>query len=86
MLLARIIEKPKGGWKAGYGLVYIYGILLESRLLVPKGKLSVNDKNFTLSNQSEYVRFGQNPLPMYTCVRHEISNVNAGARKREEVP
>lgn len=86
VLLAGIIEKLKGDPKAGYGLVDIYGILLASRLLVPKGELGVNEKDFKLSNQREYVRFGQNPLPIYTCVRHEIPDVNANANKRQGGP
>lgn len=64
----------------------IYAILLASWLPVPKGELGVNDKDFKLQNQREYVRFGQNLQPMYTCIGYEIQDVNAGAKKHEAAP
>lgn len=71
-LLSGIIEKYKGDPTAAFSLVDVYGVLLAARLLVPKGELEVNEKDFKLSNQREYLRYGQNPMPIYTAVRHEI--------------
>ncbi|KAK3985968.1 acyl transferase/acyl hydrolase/lysophospholipase [Cladorrhinum sp. PSN332] len=71
-LLSGIVEKYKGNPNADFSLVDVYGVLLAARLLVPKGELGVNEKDFKLSNQREYIRYGQNPMPIYTAVRHEI--------------
>ncbi|KAK4165918.1 putative cytosolic phospholipase A2 zeta [Cladorrhinum sp. PSN259] len=71
-LLSSIVEKYKGDPNADFSLVDVYGVLLAARLLVPKGELGVNEKDFKLSNQREYIRYGQNPMPIYTAVRHEI--------------
>ncbi|KAJ4300366.1 hypothetical protein N0V88_003040 [Collariella sp. IMI 366227] len=71
-LLSGLVEKLKGDPEAQFGLVDIYGVLLAARLLVPKGQLGINEKDFKLSNQRDYVKYGQNPLPIYTAVRHEI--------------
>lgn len=71
-LLSGLVEKLKGDSKADFGLVDIYGLLLGARYLVPKGELGVNDQDFKLSNQRDYVKLGQRPLPIYTAVRHEI--------------
>jgi phospholipase A2 len=78
-LLAGLVEKLKGDQAAAFGLVDIYGLLLASRLLVPKGELGVSDKDFKLSNQREYIKYGQNPLPIYTAVRHEIPPLDLDA-------
>ncbi|KAI1127387.1 acyl transferase/acyl hydrolase/lysophospholipase [Nemania abortiva] len=75
LLLSSMVEKLRGDPKADFGLVDIYGILLAARLLVPRGELGVNDKDFKLSNQREYIKYGQNPLPIYTAVRHEIPDI-----------
>ncbi|VBB77101.1 Putative Cytosolic phospholipase A2 zeta [Podospora comata] len=75
-LLSGIVEKFKGDPAASFSLVDVYGILLAARLLVPKGELEVNEKDFKLSSQREYVRYGQNPLPIYTAVRHEIPEMD----------
>lgn len=71
-ILSGIIERLKGDPDAGFGLVDIYGLLLGARLLIPKGDLGVEDRDLKLSNQRSYVEKGQNPLPIYTAVRHEI--------------
>ncbi|KXX79191.1 Cytosolic phospholipase A2 zeta [Madurella mycetomatis] len=76
-LLSGLVEKLKGDPNAEFGLVDIYGILLAARLLVPRGELGVNEKDFKLSNQREFIRYGQNPLPIYTAVRHEIPEVDS---------
>lgn len=71
-LLRGIVEKLKGDGGADFGLVDIYGLLLTARLLVPVGDLEVDDRDLKLSNQQDYIRYGQNPMPIYTAVRHEI--------------
>ncbi|KAI1377759.1 FabD/lysophospholipase-like protein [Hypoxylon crocopeplum] len=75
LLLSSVVEKLKGDDKADFGLVDVYGILLAARLLVPKGELGVNERDFKLSNQREYIKYGQNPMPIYTAVRHEIPDI-----------
>ncbi|RYP81726.1 hypothetical protein DL769_001876 [Monosporascus sp. CRB-8-3] len=72
LLLSSMVEKLRGDPNASFGLVDIYGILLTARLMVPKGELGVNERDFKLSNQRDYVKYGQNPMPIYTAVRHEI--------------
>lgn len=71
-LLRGFVEKLKGDAGADFGLVDIYGLLLAARLLVPVGDLEVDERDLKVSNQQEYVKYGQNPLPIYTAVRHEI--------------
>ncbi|CAI7678185.1 unnamed protein product [Penicillium manginii] len=71
-LLSGIVEKLKGDPAAEFGLVDIYGLLLASRLLVPRGELGVSDRDFKISNQRENLLNGAHPLPIYTAVRHEI--------------
>ncbi|KAI1470708.1 FabD/lysophospholipase-like protein [Daldinia caldariorum] len=83
LLLSSLVEKLKGDPKGAFGLVDVYGILLAARLLVPKGELGVNERDFKLSNQREYIKYGQNPMPIYTAVRHEIpsiANTNQGSK------
>lgn len=75
-LLSGLVEKLKGDPKADFGLVDIYGVLLGARYLVPKGELGVDDRDFKLSNQREYVKLGQCPMPIYTAVRHEIPGMD----------
>lgn len=75
LLLSSLVEKLKGDPNANLGLVDIYGILLSARLLVPKGELGINEKDFKMSNQREYIKYGQNPMPIYTAVRHEIPDL-----------
>jgi phospholipase A2 len=76
-LLSGLVEKLKGDPGGQFGLVDAYGVLLAARLLVPKGELGVNEQDFKLSNQREYIKYGQNPLPIYTAVRHEIPELNS---------
>jgi phospholipase A2 len=80
-LLSGVVEKLKGDPKSDFGLVDVYGLLLAARLLVPKGELGVNDIDFKLSNQREYIKLGQNPLPIYTAVRHEIPHADPNSPK-----
>lgn len=76
-LLSGLVEKLKGDPKADFGLVDVYGMLLAARLLVPRGELGVNARDFKLSNQRQSIKYGQTPLPIYTAVRHEIPDVDA---------
>lgn len=71
-LLSGFVEKLKGHPNADFGLVDIYGLLLASRLLVPRGELGVDAHNLKISNQRAYLTNGKHPLPIYTAVRHEI--------------
>lgn len=71
-LLSGIIEKLKGDPDASFGIVDAYGLLLAARLLVPRDELSLDPRDLKLSNQRSYLADGQNPLPIYTAVRHEI--------------
>lgn len=71
-LLSGIVEKLKGDPGADFGLVDIYGVLLASRLLVPRGELGSSDRDLKLSNQKYNLTSGEHPLPIYTAVRHEI--------------
>lgn len=81
-LLSGLVEKLKGDAKADVGLVDVYGLLLGARYLVPRGELGVNERDFKLSNQRDYVKLGQRPLPIYTLVRHEIPD--AGDNDKDE--
>lgn len=74
-LLSGLVEKLRGDPNADFGLVDIYGLLLGARLLVPRGELGVNERDFKLSNQREAVKYGDRPLPIYTVVRHEIPQI-----------
>ncbi|CAG9939118.1 unnamed protein product [Clonostachys rosea f. rosea IK726] len=78
-LLSGMVEKLKGDANATFGLVDVYGLLLGARYLVPKGDLGVSASDFKLSSQREYIKYGQNPLPIYTAVRHEIPGLPAEA-------
>ncbi|KAF4963406.1 hypothetical protein FSARC_8578 [Fusarium sarcochroum] len=80
-LLSGMVEKLKGDPNADFGLVDVYGVLLAARYLVPKGDLGVNERDFKLSNQRQYVQYGQLPLPIYTAVRHEIPNLPEAAQQ-----
>ena len=71
-LLSGFVEKLRGDSNADFGLVDIYGLLLATRLLVPRGEIGVDDRNLKISNQRTYLSDGENPLPIYTAVRHEI--------------
>lgn len=71
-LLSGFVEKLKGDPNADFGLVDVYGLLLAARLLVPKGEVGVNDKDLKISNQRDYIKRGEQPMPIYTAVRHEI--------------
>ncbi|PFH62700.1 hypothetical protein XA68_12378 [Ophiocordyceps unilateralis] len=80
-LLTGLVEKLIGDHQADFGLVDIYGLLLGARYLVPRGELGVNERDFKLSNQREFVKLGQRPLPIYSAVRHEIPELEDGGEK-----
>ena len=71
-LLSGPIEKLRGDPDAEFGLVDVYGVLLSSRLLVPRDELSVNHNDLKLSDQRSFLVEGAHPLPIYCAVRHEI--------------
>ncbi|KAF6220627.1 hypothetical protein HO133_003060 [Letharia lupina] len=71
-LLAGSVERLRGDPQADFGLVDVYGLLLSSRLMIPRDELSVDDRDLKLSNQRFYLSSGANPLPIYAAVRHEI--------------
>ncbi|KPI43504.1 Cytosolic phospholipase A2 [Cyphellophora attinorum] len=71
-ILSGFIEKLKGDPNATFGLVDIYSLLLAARLMVPHGDLDIHSEDLKLSNQRTYIQDGQLPMPIYTCVRHEI--------------
>lgn len=90
-LLSGLIEKLKGVPEADFGIVDIYGLLLAARLFVPKGELNVTDYDMKVSNQRRFISHGEQPLPIYTAVRHEIpeserhpSNPEAEKRKAQK--
>lgn len=70
-LLSGLVEKLKLG-ASSLNLVDLYGVLLGARLLVPADDKSVDPKDLKLSNQSAHLKSGQQPMPIYTAVRHEI--------------
>ena len=84
-LLSGLIEKSKSDPDADFGLVDIYGILLATRLLVPKGELEVEPWNLKVSNQRAVIRDGEHPMPIYTAVRHEIPTDEADAAKQGDL-
>lgn len=71
-LLSGFVEKLKGDDMADFGLVDVYGLLLAARLLVPRTELGVDDRDLKISNQRNFLRRGEHPMPIYTAVRHEI--------------
>jgi phospholipase A2 len=83
-LLTGLVEKLKGTPDADFGIVDVYGMLLASRLLVPKGELDLDMEDLRLSAQRKYIDRGQNPLPIYTAVRHEIPVTVAGVEAKAE--
>ncbi|KAF8426920.1 putative cytosolic phospholipase A2 zeta [Tirmania nivea] len=81
-LLRGVVERAKRGYTS-FGLVDVYGVLLSARLLVPANELGVNEVDLKLSNQRRYLEGGQNPLPIYTCVRHEIPGLQGTDKANE---
>lgn len=71
-LLSGYVEKLRGVPDADFGLVDVYGLALAARFMVPRNELNVSDWDLKISNQRFYTDDGQQPLPIYTAVRHEI--------------
>jgi len=83
-LLSGFVEKLKGDPNSDFGLVDVYGLLLAARLLVPKGELGVDDRDLKISNQREYIKHGEHPMPIYTCVRHEIPIIEEASEEEKK--
>jgi phospholipase A2 len=83
-LLRGFVEKLKGDPNSDFGLVDVYGLLLAARLLVPKGDLGIDDRDLKISNQREYIKHGEHPMPIYTCVRHEIPIIGEACQEEKE--
>ncbi|KAF8457558.1 acyl transferase/acyl hydrolase/lysophospholipase [Kalaharituber pfeilii] len=81
-LLRGVVERAKRGYTS-FGLVDVYGVLLAARLLVPANELGVNDDDLKLSSQRKYLENGENPMPIYTCVRHEIPGLREADKGNE---
>ncbi|KAF3908161.1 Lysophospholipase [Arthrobotrys entomopaga] len=84
-LLRGLVEKNGFGY-ASFGLVDVYGLLLAARLLVPKNEMTVRDSDMRLSSQRRYVDNGEQPLSIYTAVRHEIPGLGGEGEKPTELP
>jgi phospholipase A2 len=82
-LLSGFVEKLKGDPTADFGLVDVYGLLLAARLLIPKGEVGVDDRDLKISNQREYIKHGEHPLPIYTAVRHEIPIIEESSEEEK---
>jgi phospholipase A2 len=82
-LLSGFVEKLKGDPHADLGLVDVYGLLLAARLLVPKGEIGVDDRDLKISNQREYIKHGEHPMPIYTAVRHEIPIIEEASAEKK---
>ena len=81
-LLRGVVERAAQGYTS-FGLVDVYGILLAARILVPANELEVKDEDLKLSNQKRYLEHGEHPMPIYTCVRHEILGLKDGEKGNE---
>lgn len=81
-LLRGVVERAKRGYSS-FGLVDVYGVLLAARLLVPANELSVNEDDLKLSSQRRFLEYGQYPMPIYTCVRHEIPGLQGTDKGNE---
>ncbi|EPS36545.1 hypothetical protein H072_9817 [Dactylellina haptotyla CBS 200.50] len=84
-LLRGLVEKHGFGY-ASFGLVDVYGLLLAARLLVPKNEMTVHDADMRLSSQRRYIDSGEQPLSIYTAVRHEIPGLGGEGEKPTELP
>ena len=82
-LLSGSVERFKADPNATFGLVDIYGTLLAARLLVPRGELGVSPLDFKISNQRRHLTRGENPMPIYTAVRHEIPALDMENNKKK---
>ncbi|KAJ1970785.1 hypothetical protein H4R35_005657 [Dimargaris xerosporica] len=53
-------------------LVDLYGTLLMSRLLTRTLDTNQPETNLCMSSQAQWIRSGDQPMPIYTAVRHEV--------------
>lgn len=83
-LLRGVVERLRTGYS--FGLVDLYGLLLGARLLVPSNELNTNDGDLKLSNQKKYIESGEEPLPIYTAVRHEIPFIGSENERGRVIP
>ncbi|KAL1901882.1 hypothetical protein Sste5346_001587 [Sporothrix stenoceras] len=83
-LLSGPVERYKADPTTKFGLVDIYGTLLAARLLVPRGELNVSPLDYKISSQRRHLTRGQNPMPIYTAVRHEIPGLEEDGIKDDE--
>jgi phospholipase A2 len=81
-LLRGIVEKLRVGYSQ-FGLVDLYGLLLGARLLVPEDPQRIDDRDLKLSQQKRFFENGEQPLPIYTAVRHEIPEVGNETENKE---
>ncbi|KAK5118695.1 hypothetical protein LTR85_007901 [Meristemomyces frigidus] len=81
-LLSGYVEKLRGVPDADFGLVDVYGLALAARLLVPRDDLRISNYDLKISNQRFYTDDGQQPLPVYTAVRHEIPDMVGNAEEQ----
>lgn len=83
-LLRGVVERLKTGYSS-FGLVDLYGLLLGARLLVPSNELTLDDNDLKLSAQRRFLENGEQPLPLYTAVRHEIPFIGGENEKGEPI-
>lgn len=50
----------------------LYGTLVSTRLFVPSDLTTLSSSNLKVSSQRKFVDMGQQPLPIYCLIRHEI--------------
>ncbi|KAG0637080.1 acyl transferase/acyl hydrolase/lysophospholipase [Tuber brumale] len=84
-LLRGVVERLKTGYSS-FTLVDLYGLLLGARLLVPSNELMLDDTDLKLSAQRRFLENGEQPLPLYTAVRHEIPFIGGENENREPIP
>lgn len=83
-LLRGVVERLKTGYSP-FSLVDLYGLLLGARLLVPSNELTLDDNDLKLSAQRRFLENGEQPLPLYTAVRHEIPFIGGENEKGEPI-
>lgn len=81
-LLRGVVERLRTGYSS-FGLVDLYGLMLGARLLVPPDEQTLNNDDLKLSAQRKHIDGGEEPLPLYTAVRHEIPHVDGENEKGE---
>lgn len=75
-------------YHAGYddiGLTDLYGLMLANRLFITKDALKMDDADLLLSAQVRYLDEGQFPMPLYSCVRHDVPEKVKKEVKEEQI-